>query len=62
MPTLEKAVALFLVPLVVQAESHTSQSAVWVLLGQSTVIMGGMLQSDANVRCLFSPKLSSLLI
>jgi len=44
-PTLEKAVAQFLVPSVVPlAESHTLQSAVWVLWEQSTVTMGEMLQ------------------
>jgi len=43
-PILEKAVAQFLVPSVVQAESHTLQSAEWVLWEQSTVTMGGMLQ------------------
>jgi len=40
-PTLEKAVAQSLVSSVVPlAESHTLQSAVWVLWEQSTVTMG----------------------
>ena len=50
MPTLEKAVVQFLVPSVVPlAESHTLQSAVWVLWEELTVTMGATLQCDVNV-------------
>ena len=49
-PTLVKAVVQFLATSVVLAESWTLWSVVWVLWGQSTLIMAEMLQWDVNVR------------